>query len=86
MKLFGRPIRPGNQPVPSTPVTRGTINPKDPVNAPRALSYPGLNVSIIFKFYNKGDWLMFVFLTFFVFQPPVLSDFVVDLFSRQVSF
>jgi hypothetical protein len=49
MKFFARPIRPGDQPMPSTPMAGGsTTNPNHPSSAPQALPYTGLNVSIFF--------------------------------------
>ena len=73
--------------MPRPPMAGGTINPNHPPNAPQALPYPGLNVSIsFFRFYNNG-WLVNVILlsTFFALQQPVL--FVIgDQFNQQVSF
>ena len=83
MKFFARPIRPGDQPMPSTPMAGGsTTNPNHPSSAPQALPYTGLNVSIFFNFYNHG-WLANALL--FVKQQPV--RFVIgDQFNQKVSF
>ena len=63
LKFFGRPIRPENQPVPSTPMAGGsTTNPNPPSSAPQALPYTGLNVNIFFlAFIIMDDWLMHCF-------------------------
>jgi hypothetical protein len=63
MKFFARPIRPGDQPMPSTPMAGGsTTNPNHPSSAPQALPYTGLNVSILFlDFIIMGGWLTHCF-------------------------
>jgi hypothetical protein len=69
MKFFGRPIRPENQHMPSTPMAGGsTTNPNHPPNAPQALPSTGLNVSIFFfSFYNYGCLVNVIFFSkFFV--------------------
>ncbi len=61
-QFFSRQIRPGNQHMPRSPMAEGTINPNHPPNAPQALPYPGINVSILFLvFIVMGGWLMHCF-------------------------
>ncbi len=68
-----------------SPTGVSTTNPNHPSNAPRAFALPflGLNVSIIFRFYNNGWIANEFFFLFFMLQLPFIIG---NKKIQQVSF